>query len=270
MKRVDLRKFQVRPGRKPSLEDIDPAHAFGLTKEQSLPMVEKNIARIATLQFRLYAEHRRALLIVLQGMDTSGKDGVIRHVMSGLNPQGTVVASFKGPTQEELDHDFLWRVHQRVPRKGDVGIFNRSHYEDVLIGRVRKLAPKKEIKARYKEINGFEKTLSKNGVVIVKLFLCISKNEQKKRLEERLADPEKNWKFSLNDVKERALWNEYVAAYEEMLGRCSTGRAPWFIIPSDKKWVRNLVASQIVADALERMDPKIPPPLPGIEKIRIK
>ncbi len=208
-------------------------------------------------------------MIVLQGMDTSGKDGAIRHVMKGVNPQGCSVTSFKSPSVEELAHDFLWRIHKAVPSKGGIGIFNRSQYEDVLITRVRGLISKQEWKEHYKQINHFEKSLSQNGVTILKFFLHISNKEQKKRLQERLDDPEKNWKFSEIDLNERKLWDDYMRAYEGMLGACSTKWAPWFIVPSDKKWFRNLVISEIINETLAAMKLKLPPPLTDVRKIKI-
>jgi PPK2 family polyphosphate:nucleotide phosphotransferase len=210
------------------------------------------------LQNKFYAEKKRALLIVLQGMDTAGKDGTIRHVMSGINPQGCSVTAFKVPNSEELSHDFLWRIHKAVPERGMIGIFNRSQYEDVLVVRVHKLVPKDIWQARYDEINRFERNLAENDVKILKFFLHISKEEQKKRLDDRLHDPHKKWKLSKADGKERKLWDDYVAAYEAMLHQCSTEYAPWFIIPSDHKWFRNLAVSRIIVETLEGFDMHFP------------
>jgi PPK2 family polyphosphate:nucleotide phosphotransferase len=198
------------------------------------------------------------VLVVLQGMDTSGKDGTIRHVMTGASPQSCKVTSFKQPTSHELAHDFLWRVHQAVPEKGNIGIFNRSHYEDVLVVRVHKLVPKKIWAARYDEINRFEKYLAENGTTILKFFLHISKDEQKRRIEERIANPTKHWKLSPADIEERQYWDDYTEAYEDAISRCSTKYAPWFIIPANHKWFRNLAVSKILVEALEKMNPKYP------------
>ena len=264
------KKFRIRHHENIDLTDFDAGETAGLDKEEALVHIEKNVEELIDEQYKLYAENKRALLIVLQGMDTAGKDGVIRHVMRGINPQGCTVSSFKTPTKEDLGHDFLWRIHKAVPEKGDFGIFNRSHYEDVLIVRVKNLIPKHEWKKRYSEINDFEKMLTENGVTILKFFLNISKQEQKERLEKRLQDPKKNWKFSENDLKERGFWDDYMEAYSDMLSRCSTKHAPWYIIPSNKKWFRNLAVSEILVHTLKDMDLKIPKPIANLSKIRIK
>ncbi len=265
-----VRKFRILSQDKFRLKDFDPSDTHGFEKEDALARIEKNVERLFELQYLLYADNRQSLLIILQGMDSSGKDGVIRHVMRGLNPQGCTVASFKAPTTEESEHDFLWRIHKMTPAKGDITIFNRSHYEDVLVPRVHHLVPKKAWKARYDQINDFEWMLSENGTRILKFFLYISKDEQKERLEERLQKPEKNWKFNTNDLKERERWGEYMDAYEDLISRCSKKWAPWYVIPADKKWFRNLAISKIVNDELQRMKLKMPPPLPGASQIRIK
>jgi PPK2 family polyphosphate:nucleotide phosphotransferase len=210
------------------------------------------------------------VLIILQGMDTAGKDGTIRHVMSGLTPQGVRVTSFKAPTEEELAHDFLWRVHQAVPRHGDLGIFNRSHYEDVLVVRVHELVPRHVWKGRYEQINEFEKMLTENRTIILKFFLHISKQEQKDRLEARLKDPDRNWKLTLKDVQERQYWSDYCEAYEEALTRCSTEWAPWHIIPANHKWYRNLLVAEIIVKTLRDLDIKFPPPSKDLSKIVIE
>lgn len=219
------------------------------------------LERIEKLQRMFYADGRFALLVVLQGRDTGGKDGVIRKVMGAIDPQGCEVTSFKVPTELELEHDFLWRVHQRVPGRGKIGIFNRSHYEDVLVARVRKLVPPAVWRARYAHINAFEKLLADSGVVILKFFLHISRDEQKARLQARLDDAEKNWKFRAGDLDDRALWTSYTAAYRDALRRCSTPHAPWYVVPADDKKVRNWVVAQVLVDALERLRlqyPKVP------------
>lgn len=252
-------RLVVEPGKAIMLADWDPADKVAFKKDDEA-VLAKNIARLDELQYLMYAEHRNALLIVLQGMDAAGKDGAIRHVMTGLNPQGCRVTPFKTPSREEADHDFLWRVHRAVPPKGDIAIFNRSHYEDVLIARVRKLVPKEVWSRRYEQINQFESLLKENGVTVVKLFLHISKDQQKKRFEERLKDPTKQWKLAASDFESRSYWDEYMAAYEDALARCSTDAAPWYIIPADRKWVRNLAVSQILVETLESLKMQFPKP----------
>ncbi len=229
-------------------------------KEKAVEILEKNRKRLGELQYTLYAENKHSLLIILQGMDASGKDGTIRHVMYGVNPQVCSVTSFKAPTSEELDHDFLWRIHNAVPPRGEIGIFNRSHYEDVLIVRVHDLVPKTVWSTRYEQINDFEKMLSKNNVTILKFFLHISKDEQKERLQERLNDPTKNWKMNPEDLKERELWDDYQKAYEVAIEKCSTKYAPWYIIPANKKWFRNIAVSEIIIETLENLKMKFPKP----------
>ena len=252
-------KLIVKPGARINLSKYDPQDTTGVkSKEEALAVVEGNRRKLEHLQSLLYAEKKHSLLIVLQGMDASGKDGTIRHVMNGINPQGCNVTSFKAPSAEDLGHDFLWRMHKAVPPNGDIGIFNRSHYEDVLIVRVHNLVPREVWSGRYGQINRFEQFLSENQVKILKFFLHVGKDEQKKRLQDRLADPAKNWKMSLQDLKEREFWNAYKSAYEEALTKCSTPWAPWYIIPADKKWVRNLAVSQIIIEALESLDMKYP------------
>ncbi len=217
----------------------------------------------------LYADRRYALLIVLQAVDAGGKDGTIRHVMSGVNPQGCVVTAFKEPTPEELSHDFLWRVHKAVPSRGDIGIFNRSHYEDVLIVRVHSLVPKVVWQKRYEQINDFEYMLTENNVTILKFYLHISRDEQRKRLEARLRDPTHNWKLSLSDLEERQHWDDYREAYEAALRKCSTDRAPWYVIPANKKWFRNQVVAELIVQALDRMKLKYPAPTVDISKVKL-
>ncbi len=216
------------------------------------------MARIDTLQYELYGEAKRSLLVVLQGMDTSGKDGVIRHVMSVFNPQGCNVSSFKVPTPEEASHDFLWRMQRVVPARGSIAVFNRSHYEDVLVARVRELAPRKVLTKRYAAINAFERYLVDNGTTVIKLFLHISRKEQRERLLARLEDPLKRWKFSDADLAERKRWRDYQHAYATALERCSSSFAPWYVIPADHKWYRDWAVSEIIVRALEKMDPRLP------------
>jgi PPK2 family polyphosphate:nucleotide phosphotransferase len=264
-------KFLVRPGRKVRLEKIDPGFTAGFDHDDaSRRATDKCLSRLDELQYLLYAEGRRALLVVLQGIDTAGKDGTIRHVMGAFNPQSCRVASFKAPTAEELAHDFLWRIHKAVPRRGEVVIFNRSHYEDVLVVRVHGLAPKHVWSARYEQINAFEETLREAGVQVVKFFLYIDKDEQRKRLQQRLDDPSRHWKVSPQDFEERKLWGDYLAAYEDALSRCSTPRAPWYVIPSNHKWFRNLAVAKILVETMEELDMKMPEPSFDLSKIKLK
>ncbi len=262
--------LSVALGKKIKLADFDPAYNAGLKKSAGQSQADEFIDSLDGYAERLYAEHRRAILIVLQGMDTSGKDGTIRHVLRGLNPQSCTVTSFKAPSSAELAHDFLWRVHQAVPPQGNIGIFNRSHYEDVLVVRVRKLAPQDEWKSRYERINNFEKLLCDGGLTILKFFLHISKEEQRKRLQERIDQPEKRWKFRMGDLDDRQLWDEYQAAYEDALNKCNTDHAPWHIIPADHKWYRNLAISHVLSETLAKLDPQCPPPPENIAGLVVK
>jgi PPK2 family polyphosphate:nucleotide phosphotransferase len=222
---------------------------------------------LVELQTRLYAEGRRKLLVVLQATDTGGKDGTIRHVFRGVNPQGVRVTSFKAPTDRELAHDFLWRVHKAVPPAGMIGIFNRSHYEDVLAVRVLNLVPEPVWRPRYEQINEFEKLLTDTGTTILKFFLHISSATQMKRLRQRLNDPNKHWKFSLEDLEKRKMWDAYAAAYEEMLNRCTTSQAPWHVIPADQKWYRNLAVARVVVDSLRQLNPQYPKAKDNLEGV---
>jgi PPK2 family polyphosphate:nucleotide phosphotransferase len=255
----------VDPKRSIKLDD-DHARAHGGVKSgKSLERAtEKHVKRISDLQRVLYADARYALLIVLQGRDASGKDGTIRKVFTAVNPQGCSVASFKAPTELEQRHDFLWRIHAQVPQRGMIGIFNRSHYEDVLVPRVRGSITKKEWLARYDEINDFEEMLDHNGVVILKFMLHVSRDEQKRRLMERLADETKNWKFRLGDLEDRAKWDDFTKAYEGALKHTSTKWAPWYIVPADDNDVRDWLVSRTIADALEKLDLRYPPADPAV------
>lgn len=265
-----VRKYQVSAGSKFAMQDVDPGTKEGVQNRETCEQEFASIAqRMKDLQQLLYAEGKHALLVVLQATDTGGKDGTIRHVFGPLNPQGVRVHSFKAPTDEELNHDFLWRIHNKVPAKGMIGIFNRSHYEDVLIARVHDLAPKKVIKERYKQINNFEKYLSANGVTILKFCLHISKDEQKERLQSRLDRPDKHWKFSSADLAERKLWNDYQDAFGKAISACSTDWAPWYVIPSNRKWYRNYVIANIVLSTLEEMKLQYPAPEKGLDSIVI-
>lgn len=264
-----MRLEPVAPGSRVHLPDAAAGPPPGVPpKADAVARVRKLGERIDELQDALYAEGRRALLVVLQGRDTSGKDGAVRRVFGPLDPLGIVITSFKVPTPLELAHDYLWRVHQAVPPKGTIGVFNRSHYEDVLVVRVHELVPEPVWRARYEQINQFERILSENGVTILKFFLHISREEQRERLLARLEDPTKYWKFSAGDLGERERWDEYTAAYEEALERTSTAVAPWHVVPADRKYVRDLLVAQVVVDALERMAPQYPGPPDGLENFR--
>jgi PPK2 family polyphosphate:nucleotide phosphotransferase len=254
-------RLRLKPGKAPRLSKVDPGDTLGLAgKAEAQEALAENVERIVALQERLHAEHRRALLVVFQAPDCGGKDGTTRAVFSGVNPQGCRVVSFKAPSSEELAHDFLWRVHAVVPRKGEIGIFNRSHYEDVLVVRVDSLVPEEVWSARYEQINAFERLLVDTGTELLKIYLHISKEEQAERLRERVDDPEKRWKFSPDDLGKRAQWDDYQRAYEDALQRCGTDWAPWYVVPGDRNWVRNLAVSAIVRSKLEEMDPRFPQP----------
>lgn len=231
-----------------------------VNEDDARKRLQKNLDDLQEFQERLYAEGKQSLLLVLQAMDTGGKDSTIRKIANDLNPQGCQVTGFKVPSDEELSHDFLWRVHDHAPPAGHIGIFNRSHYEDVLIVRVHELAPAALIEKRYRHINEFERMLHDHGTRIIKIMLHISKDYQLSRLRRRLERPDKHWKFNPSDLKERDRWDEYMAAYEVMLNRCSTKYAPWYVIPAEKRWFRNVVISEILIDAFEEMDPQYPDP----------
>jgi PPK2 family polyphosphate:nucleotide phosphotransferase len=267
---VDYRdRFLVKPGRKLRLKDIDPAFkGRHETREAAAPELERYRQKLMQQQALLYAEKKHSVLIVLQALDAGGKDGTIKHVFGALNPQGTSVASFKQPTPIELDHDFLWRVHPHAPPKGWVAIFNRSHYEDVLIARVHKLVDKQTWTARYDRIRSFESGLRESGTTVVKFFLHISKEEQLARFGKRLDDPARNWKISESDYTERALWDGYMEAFEDALCATSTLDAPWYVIPADHKWFRNLAVSQIVANTMEELGMAFPKPTVDLAAIR--
>jgi PPK2 family polyphosphate:nucleotide phosphotransferase len=263
------KELMVRPGKKVKLRKFDPDDTLGWDKgHKTKDSLEKSLQKLDSLQYLLYAEHKRALLVVLQALDAGGKDGTIRHVMSGVNPQGCSVTGFKSPSSEEAAHDFLWRIHKAVPKHGDIGIFNRSHYEDVLIVRVHNLVPKDVWSKRFDEINQFEEMLARNDVKTLKFFLHISKDEQKKRFMERIDDPDKRWKVSLADFQERKFWDEYTNAYEDVLTKCSTEDSPWFIIPSNKKWFRNLAVSHVIAETLENLKMKFPAPTIDVKRLK--
>ena len=263
------KELMAAPGHRVRLKDIDPGYHGGHDAgDKGAAEIQAHIERIKKLQYLLYAERAHSLLIVLQGMDAAGKDGVCRHVIDAMNPQGCVVTAFKKPTEEELEHDFLWRVHPHAPGLGRVAIFNRSHYEDVLAVRVHKLLPKEKWSRRYDQINAFETLLEESGTTVLKFFLYISKDEQLARFKDRLEDPARQWKISESDYKEREYWDDYIAAYEDVLERCSTERAPWYVIPSNHKWFRNLAISRIITETLEGMNMKMPKPTVDLGQIR--
>jgi PPK2 family polyphosphate:nucleotide phosphotransferase len=268
---MDYRKeFVVEPGARVKLSKA-PAVYEGkhISEAHAQPELDKYCERLRKLQYLLYSEKKHSLLIVLQALDAAGKDGTVNHVMASMNPQGTSVTGFKGPTAEELEHDFLWRVHPHAPAKGSVAIFNRSHYEDVLVVRVHKLAPKEVWSERYEMINDFERLLYRqNNTHILKFFLHITPEEQLARFKQRLDDPARNWKISDNDYKEREFWDEYTTAFEEVFQRTSTKHAPWYIIPSNQKWFRNLAVSQIVAATMEDLGMQMPEPTVDLDMIR--
>ena len=264
-------KYRVKPSDKINLKTFDPDDISGFDgdKKKGNERLLKLNSELEVLQEMLYAEHKHKILIVLQGMDTSGKDGTVRHVFEGVNPQGVKVVSFKVPTPIELDHDYLWRVHPHTPGRGEIVIFNRSHYEDVLVVRVHALVPPEVWKKRYDQINTFERTLADEGTTILKFYLHISADEQKARLQERLDDPQKQWKFSLTDVKERARWGEYMQAYEDMLAKTSTDWAPWYIVPANRKWFRNLVVGSVVVRTLKELKMEYPQPEENLSEVTI-
>ena len=267
-----MKRYLVEPGGKASLAERDPGETgeFDGGKEKGLKAVEKLNQEMQELQELLYAEGRHKVLVILQAMDTGGKDGVIRRVFDGVNPQGVKVASFKVPTAEELSHDFLWRAHKVVPAKGEIVIFNRSHYEDVLVVRVHNLVPESVWSKRYEQIRDFEKMLAENGTTILKFFLHISKDEQKQRLQARLDDPTKHWKFSLGDLEERKFWGDYQKAYEAALSETSTKHAPWYVVPADRKWYRDLVISTILVNTLKGLKMKYPEPKEKLDGVVVE
>jgi PPK2 family polyphosphate:nucleotide phosphotransferase len=269
---LDYRKqFRVKPAEKVRLNKLDPSDTGKLTSEDAAKDdVKRYLKELAHQQVLLYAEHKHSVLIVLQGMDAGGKDGTIRHVFGGVNPQGVDVASFKQPTPLELAHDFLWRVHAQAPRAGQIAIFNRSHYEDVLVTRVHKLVDKITCVRRYEHIRDFEALLAESGTTILKFFLHISKEEQLARFAQRLDDPGRNWKISESDYSERELWDDYVDAYEDAIRATSTANAPWYVIPANHKWFRNLAVSQIIADTMADLGLAFPPPSVNLAQIKRK
>ena len=267
-----MNRYRILSGTKVTLADWDPndKSEYPLSKQEARQYLRELNTELETLQELLYAEHKHQVLIVLQAMDTGGKDGTIRHVLEGVNPSGVKVASFKVPSKEELDHDYLWRIHKQTPRKGEIVIFNRSHYEDVLVVRVHNLVPEKVWRKRYDQINDFERLLCEEGATILKFYLHIDKAEQKTRLQARLDDPQKHWKFSLGDLEERELWPDYTKAYEEAISQTSTDWSPWYIIPSNRKWYRNLIIARIIIETLKNLDMKFPQPQENLDQIIIE
>ena len=260
---------RVKPDTKVRLKDYDANDTDGYKdRDKAEEEVKEDIRDLAKLQERLYAENKRALLVVLQAMDTGGKDGTVKHVFSGVNPAGCQVTNFKKPSDNELDHDYLWRIHNALPAWGNIGIFNRSHYEEVLVVRVHNMVPPEVWKARYDQINRFEAMVSELGITILKFFLHIDKDEQKRRLQDRLDDADKTWKFSEMDIAERMLWDQYQEAYEDALSKCSTKTAPWYIVPANKKWYRNLVVARTIVNTLKEMDPHPPKAKIDLKKVK--
>jgi PPK2 family polyphosphate:nucleotide phosphotransferase len=263
--------YLVAPGSRIKLADYDPDETGKLhNRSKAGTLLQKHREKLFELQRLMYAEAKHSLLVVLQAMDAGGKDGTIRHIFTGVNPQGCQVTSFKKPSEEELKHDFLWRVHHATPARGMIGIFNRSHYEDVLVVRVHGNLSKRELKDRFQAINDFEDLLVANGTTILKFFLHISKDEQRERLQARLDDPEKYWKVNPEDLKERHYWDDYMQAYEDVFRRCSRKLAPWYIIPSNQKWYRNVAISQILIDALESLKMEFPKPQFDVSKMKVE
>jgi PPK2 family polyphosphate:nucleotide phosphotransferase len=264
-----IEQLRVQPGLRAELTTRDTRETFGHDKASAKKNRKELVERLGVLQQRLYAEGKRSLLLVLQGLDASGKDGVIRQVFTGVNPQGCRAVSFKAPTSTELAHDFLWRIHAALPERGQIGIFNRSHYEDIVTVRMLGLVPEKVWKRRPRDVNAFERTLVDEGTTIVKVFLNVSKDEQAQRLQERLDDPEKRWKFRKSDLETRKQFEQYVAAYDEAITATSKQWAPWHVVPADRNWVKSLAVATLLVDALERMDPKLPDSDPGIQGLKI-
>jgi PPK2 family polyphosphate:nucleotide phosphotransferase len=265
-----VKDFRIAPGDHIRLGDISPSRKGKYQKHEALKKTEQLRLKMNDLQQRLFAERKRSLLIVLQALDAGGKDGVIKHVIGSMNPDGCHVANFKEPTQQELAHDFLWRIEAQTPAKGEIAIFNRSQYEDVLIVRVHNLVAKSVWSQRYDQINDFERRLNLNGTHILKFFLHISKEEQLERFDQRLDDPAKRWKISESDYTEREYWDDYLRAYEDAFARCNTDGAPWFVIPADHKWFRDLAISEIIVSTMEAMNFQLPQPTVNIEEIRRK
>jgi PPK2 family polyphosphate:nucleotide phosphotransferase len=261
--------LKVKPGTKARIAERDPDDKLGVDKDEGEKRLGGVVERIDALQYRLYAEDRHSVLLVLQGLDASGKDGVVRRVFEGVNPTGVSVTSFKAPVGVELQHDYLWRIHAALPRRGTVGVFNRSHYEDVVAVRMYELAPEKVWRPRYEHIRAFERMLVDEGTSVLKVFLNVSREEQRARFQERLDDPEKRWKFRRDDLEVRDRFDDWIAAWEEALTETSTEWAPWYVVPADRNWLKALAVGELLVDALERLDPQLPEPEEGLEGLEI-
>ncbi len=261
--------LRVDPGERARIAERRTDDRLGIDKHHGEQRLEKLVARIDELQYRLHAEDRRSVLLVLQGLDASGKDGVVRRVFEGVNPMGVSVTSFRAPVGAELQHDYLWRIHGALPRRGTIGVFNRSHYEDVVAVRMYEIAPEKVWRPRYEHIRGFERMLVDEGTTVLKVFLNVSREEQRARLQERIDDPGKRWKFRRDDLEVRERFDDWIAAWEEAVYETSTAWAPWYVVPADRNWVKALVVAELVAGALERLDPHLPDPEEGIEDIQV-
>jgi PPK2 family polyphosphate:nucleotide phosphotransferase len=259
----------MRVDGKLDLDDHDPGETFGWDKDAATEELEEEVAKLSELQMLLFAEGSRSVLVVLQAMDAGGKDGVLRDVFTGMNPAGVTVTSFGVPTDNEAAHDYLWRVHQHTPADGEVGVFNRSHYEDVLVVRVKDLAPPSVWRKRYTQIRNWEQMLVDEGTTIVKLYLNISNEEQRERLQDRVDSTDERWKFRLGDLEDRKLWPEYMKAFHDALVRTSTPSAPWYVVPADRKWVRNLAVAKILRHTMAQLDPQVPPPEEGVEGVKV-
>jgi len=272
-KKDDRKSFEallrVKPGSKVDVARFDCAATFGRDKDVATDELPQVLARLTDLQARTWAEAKHAVLVVIQGIDAAGKDGTIKVIARAFNPQGTPVTSFKAPSALELAHDYLWRVHQRVPARGEIGIFNRSHYEDVLIVRVHALVPEERWRKRYEHIRNFEKMLTDEGVTIVKFFLAIDRDEQRARFQDRVDDPTKRWKFNPGDLEERNRWDDYSVAFSEMLHETSTSYAPWYLVPANRNWLRNLAVGEILADTLDALKPTYPPAAAGVAGTKV-
>jgi len=264
-----LDQLIVPPGKRISLAKRKPDETFGWDKEKSKVELASTIERLAVLQNRLHAEGKQSLLVVLQAMDAAGKDGVIRSIFTGLNPAGVRVTAFKAPVGREVEQDYLWRVHASVPARGEIGVFNRSHYEDVLVVRVKGFVPPARWKRRYRHIAEFERLLADEGTRIIKIYLNVSNEEQALRLQDRIDDPEERWKFRAGDLDDRKLWPQYMKAYEDAMFQTSATHAPWYVVPADRKWVRNLAIARLLLATLEDMNPSLPPPEAGIDGLKV-
>ncbi len=260
-----LDELKVKPGAKARIADRDPATTLGIDKKDGEKRLEHLVEQIDALQYRLYAENRRSVLLVLQGLDASGKDGVVRRVFEGVNPTGVSVTSFKAPVGVELEHDYLWRIHAALPRRGTVGVFNRSHYEDVVAVRMYEIAPPTVWRPRYEHIRRFERMLVDEGTTVLKVFLNVSREEQRTRFQERIDDATKRWKFRRDDLKVRERFDDWLAAWDDALTETSTDWAPWYVVPADRNWLKALAVAELVVDALERLDPRFPEPEDGLD-----